>query len=174
MLGNKRNIIVVLLLCLFLVGCKKEEPTIVELLEREEYEMVITKLEAMIAQEDNVGEAYRGLGIAYWELGEYQKARGAFEYALANGEEETGTICNFIAICDLQLGHIESAGKWFARGLEKEGNAPELIQEMEFNQIAVYQKQGDFDTAREKLNTYVTKYPQDEDARKELEFLKTR
>lgn len=176
MLGNKRSVIalLLLLLCVLLVGCKADEPTIIELLERGEYETAIIKLETMITREENVGEAYRGLGIAYWELEEYQKARGAFEYALANGEEETGTICNFIAVCDLRLGHLESARQWFARGLEKDDNAPELIQEMEFNQIAVYQKQGDLETAKEKLNIYVEKYPQDQDAMRELEFLETR
>jgi Flp pilus assembly protein TadD, contains TPR repeats len=176
MLGNKRNTIIILvgILCVLLMGCKEEGPTIVELLESGEYETAISKLEIMIEREDNVGEAYRGLGIAYWELEEYQKARGAFEYALASGEEETGIICNFIAVCDLRLGHIESARQWFERGLAKENNAPELIREMEFNQIAVYQKQGDFETAKEKLAIYVEKYPDDIEARKEADFLETR
>jgi len=176
MLGNKRNIVIILvgIFCFLLMGCKEQGPSVVELLESGEYETAIRKLETMIERDENVGEAYRGLGIAYWELEEYQKARGAFEYALAHEEEETGIICNFIAVCDLRLGHIESARQWLERGLEKEGNAPELIQEMEFNQIAVYEKQGDFETAKEKLAIYVEKYPEDVEARKETEFLETR
>ena len=174
MLGNKRNLILLLLLCFLLVGCQEKKPTVVELLESGAYETAIVRLEAMIDKKENVGEAYRGLGIAYWEVQEYQLARDAFALALEHGEEETGTIFNFLGVCDLRLGNIDIAGQWFAKGLEKEGNPPELIREMEFNQIVVYQKQGDFETAREKLDIYVTKYPDDIDAQKEMQFLETR
>ena len=161
-------------MCLLLAGCQEKGPTVTEMLDSGDYEAAIISMQKMIDKGENIGEAYRGIGIAYWELGEYQKARAAFEHALANGAKETGIICNFIGVCDLQLGHIQSAGQWFERGLAKEDNAPELTQEMEFNQIVVLEKAGNFEGAKEKLAIYVVKYPDDADAKKEADFLETR
>ncbi|MEI3218996.1 MAG: tetratricopeptide repeat protein [Lachnoclostridium sp.] len=45
---------------------------------------------------------------------------------------------------------------------------------MMFNEIAAYEKMGDYETAKEKLREYTEKYPDDENAAKEAEFLETR
>ena len=51
----------------------------------------------------NLGEAYRGLGLCYWEQKKYEKAEKALEKALKNGTEETATLYNILGICDLEL-----------------------------------------------------------------------
>ena len=43
-----------------------------------------------------------------------------------------------------------------------------------FNEIVVYEKKLDFDTARQKAEEYTAMFPEDETAAKELEFLKSR
>ena len=49
-----------------------------------------------------------------------------------------------------------------------------MKQEMRFNEIAAYEKTGDYESARTKLKEYVEDYPDDERAAKEAEFLETR
>ena len=47
-------------------------------------------------------EAYRGMGIAYFEMEEFEKAIDAFGEALDNGAEETATLYNFIGISNMK------------------------------------------------------------------------
>ena len=44
---------------------------------------------------------------------------------------------------------------------------------MAFNEIIAYEKAGDYETARYRLEDYVEDYPEDTRAAKELEFLNT-
>lgn len=42
------------------------------------------------------------------------------------------------------------------------------------SEITVYEQQGDFDTALQKMEIYLESYPDDTDAQREYTFLKTR
>ena len=48
------------------------------------------------------------------------------------------------------------------------------MQSLLFNEIVAYEKKLDFSTAQEKAVSYVGMYPEDEEAAKELDFLKSR
>ena len=48
------------------------------------------------------------------------------------------------------------------------------LQKLMASEIAIYEQQGDFDTARQKMETYLESYPDDADAQREYTFLKTR
>ena len=48
------------------------------------------------------------------------------------------------------------------------------MQSLLFNEIVAYEKKLDFSTAQEKTVSYVGMYPEDEEAAKELDFLKSR
>ena len=63
---------------------------------------------------------------------------------------------------------------YYAKGIASEDCSDEMMQEMMFNEIAAYEKMGDYETAKEKLREYTEKYPDDENAAKEAEFLETR
>ncbi|MGL6198750.1 MAG: tetratricopeptide repeat protein [Lachnospiraceae bacterium] len=170
----KKFLFIIIASALLLGGCAEEEPTGTELLEQGSYEDAAEKFEAAIADGQNPEEAYRGLGIAYWEQGDYRRARASFSRALSYGAEETASIYQFMGVCDMQLGYLESALSWFEKGLVTADASDEMIQEMKFNQIAVYEQLGDLDRAKEKLAAYVADYPDDEQAGQELEFLETR
>lgn len=157
-----------------LAGCGEKEPSGTELLKEERYEEAIDKFQEAIDEKLNPEEAYRGQGIAYWELEDYQRSRAAFTKALAYDAKETGTICNFIGLCDLKLGSPQSAAEWFEKGIAKEDSSPELIREMEYNQIIAYEQVKNWDKAKEKLTAYIEKYPDDAEALKESQFLETR
>ena len=50
----------------------------------------------------------------------------------------------------------------------------ELFQEMRLNTIFVYEKMGDWDSAKEEVEEYLLDYPNDKIAIKEAQFLETR
>lgn len=48
------------------------------------------------------------------------------------------------------------------------------MQQLLFNEVVAYERFGDFKKAREKMERYVEEYPDDPEALREYEFLKTR
>ena len=90
------------------------------------------------------------------------------------GTEKTGTIYNLLGACELELGNYEEALSCYEKGLEAEGNSKALKQEMEYNAIVACEGMEDWEQAKERLAKYTDKYPKDEEAKKEAEFLETR
>lgn len=164
----------VLLTCCMFAGCARPTEDGLQLLQEQKYEEAITKFQKSIEKEKELAEAYRGLGIAYWELEDYENAKSAFASALEEGAEATGTIYNFLGICEMKAGNMEEALSYFRLGIACEGNSEELQREMELNEIVACEELGDWELAKTKLAEYIRKYPDDEKAAKEAEFLETR
>ena len=139
-----------LLLALSLTGCSGSVEKGLEYLEAGEFESAAEEFQAAAEKDKDAAEAFRGLGIAKWELEDYEGARDAFKSALDNGAEKTGRLYNFI------------------------GNSEEILQEMKFNVIAAYEGMEHFESAKTKLKEYLEEYPDDEQAQKEMTFLETR
>lgn len=168
-------IMAVLLAGCMLTGCgSKLSEEGVELLEQQKYEEAADKFQQSVDEEKNIGEAYRGLGIARWELEDYEGARDAFLKALENEAEKTAAIYNFLGNCEMRLGSYKSALNYYRLGMADEECSEEMMQQMRFNEIAAYEKLEDWESAKTKLKSYVTDYPDDEKALKEAEFLETR
>lgn len=165
---------VAIYLCFCSVGCTRPTEEGMELLEQKKYEEAVEVFQKEAESGKEQAEAYRGMGIAYWEQQKYEEAKNAFQKALDAGAEKTGTLYNLVASCEMQTGDYQSALNHYNLGLQAEGNSPELIQEMEFNQIAAYEKMYDWESAKAKAEAYIVKYPDDEVAKKEAEFLRTR
>lgn len=146
-----------------------------EQLENGQYKEAAESFEKAVKKEKNTADSYRGMGIALWEQEDYKGAKEAFENALSEGTKETDTIYNFLGTCEMKLGNYAEAVTYYDKGiaLSDEGSKQPL-QEMEYNVIVCYEKLKDWDNAREKLADYVSKYPEDERAVKEDEFLSTR
>lgn len=173
---KKTKVIMVIMAVCLMTGClpKKYLEDGVALLEEKKYEEAVEMFQKEADREKNLGEAYRGMGMAYYEMKEYKKALQMFEEALVCEAEETGTIYNFIALCDMELGKYENALSAFDKGISMEDTSEELKQEMEFNKIVVYEKIEAWEHAKKAVNEYVSEYPDDADAAKEAEFLETR
>ena len=157
-----------------LVGCKANIKDGITYLEEEKYETAMECFEKDIRDKKNLGDAYRGMGIAQYELGNYREAIDSFENALGNQEEPTATIYALMATCYLQVEEHESALDYYKKALKMEDCTEELKQEMLFNEIAIYQELGDWDTLKEKVKTYTEQYPKDSRMDKTVEFLETR
>ena len=171
---KRSSIAAAALAAVMLAGCANPAEKCAEYLEEGKYEEAAAEFQKAVDDNKNAGDAYRGIGIAKWELEDYEGAREAFLGALENGAEKTGTIYNFIGCCELKLDDPSSALNYFNLGIDIEGNSKELNQEMRFNVIAAYEQSGDWESAKVKLTEYLEDYPDDEAAQKEMEFLNTR
>ena len=112
MLKRKRLGIVIALFAAFLclTGCAAnplEEG--LELLEEQKYGEAAEKFQDAAEKGKDPGEAYRGIGIARWELQDYEAACSAFEKALENGAQKTATLYHFLGDCKMKLQDFESA-----------------------------------------------------------------
>ena len=154
-------------------GCASSVSEGTKFLKEGNYKEAADKFQESIDKEKNLGEAYRGLGLCYWEEEDYENASQAFGKALENGAEETATIYNMLGICALKMEKPEKAVYYFENGQNFPDAGQELLKEMSFNLIAAYEQVGDFQKAKEKLDAYVELYPDDERALKEQEFLNT-
>ena len=118
--SNKRFFPVLLFLAclLLLTGCGSTLKKGTKALEDGEYEEAITLFTEAAADEDDetAADAYVGLGMAYYELADYESALSAFEQGLSLGAEKTVQLYNLCAVCALQgedyetaLEHIQTA-----------------------------------------------------------------
>lgn len=171
---KKFRLAVLILMTGLLAGCANHMKDGLAYLQEEKYEEAITCFQNEIAEEKNLEEAYRGVGIACFELGDYEAAIEAFENALANEAEETASIYQMLGVSYLQLDEYEKSLENYKKALEMEDCTAEMCQEILFNEIAIYQLQSDWDALKEKVPAYVAAYPDDDRMDKTAEFLETR
>ncbi len=165
--------ILLTIICLT-VGCASNIEDGTEYLKKEQYEKAVACFEQDVAKEKNLDEAYRGIGIAEYELGNYAEALDAFEKAIAQGTEETATLYGLIAACHMYAEEYEEALEAYGKLLKMEDCTDELRQEARFNEIAICEKRSDWELAKEKVASYVADYPDDSRMDKTAEFLETR
>lgn len=174
-MNKRKNLGILFAFCIVLTGCGENVyEQGVKQLESESYEAAVTSFETAIDKKKNVADSYRGLGIAYWELEQYENAKDALEAAIAEGTEETATINSILGNCELELQNAEKALGYYEKVLSAENVDEGLRQDVEFNVIVAYEQMRDIETARERLEEYISKYPEDAAAAKEAEFLETR
>lgn len=179
---KKLRIILIMAVFCLLTGCANQVKDGVALLEEGKYQDAIDTFQEAIDKDKNLGESYRGQGMAYYELADYDKARQAFEEALSNDVEKTPTIYNLIGICYMNLENIDSAMNNFNLGVSVAQNVDadsdtdysEVVQEMQYNLIVCYERKSDWESAKTKMSKYIAQYPDDADAQKEAQFLETR
>ena len=142
----KRIVSMLLLLLagvLMLTGCgKKEYKDGMESLKNGEYEAAVSHLEKAIEDKVNIADSWRGIGMAKWELEDYEGASEALGTALDNGAKKTGAIYNLLGACMLKLGDPAAAIAYYEQGTAQEDCADEMLKEMKFNVIAAYEKLG--------------------------------
>ncbi len=171
---KKISLLVTVLAVCLMTGCANRLEKGVKHLENGEYEEAITWFEEQIENGKELGEAYRGIGIAQFEIGDYEASKEAFEQAVQNGTKETVSLYHLLGTCCLELELYEEALNYYEKGVAMKDVSGEVLREMQFNIIGLYEKLGDWDSAKVKVQEYLNQYPEDEAALKEAEFLKTR
>lgn len=116
-------------------------------------------------------EAILFLGRTYEALGDFNYASSVYAEFL-NGHPDSPQIQNQLGVCRMQMGDYESALAAFQTGLESEDKS--YMQTLKFNEIAAYENLAQFQKAAVLMESYLALYPDDERAKREYEFLKTR
>ncbi len=111
------------------------------------------------------------LGKTYEALGDKSYAASLYKTYLQDNQGNVD-IYNQLGLCEMDTGDYESALKSFETGLSQ-GDS-EILQSLLFNQIVAYEYLADFKKAAVLMESYLKSYPDDEKAKREYEFLKTR
>lgn len=170
----KKIIIITMVLSMLLSGCATNIKDGVALLEEGKYEEAQKLFEKDIKKQKHLDKAYEGMGIACFELGEFERAAENFELALKEEAKDVAIIYSFLGACYIETGEYEKAADFYKKALKEEKISAELKKEIQFNLIAVYENMGDWDAAKKQMDKYVKAYPEDERVKKEAEFLETR
>ena len=116
-------------------------------------------------------EAALYLGRTYEALGDYNYASSIYnDYTLI--DQSKPEIYNQLGLCRMQMGEYELALSAFQTAMNIEGN--NMMQSLKFNEIIAYEYMGDFKTAAVLMSDYLKSYPDDEEAQREYQFLRTR
>lgn len=135
----------------------------------EDYNGAVSALETLSDSGDNRATLY--LGKAYEALGDMNYAASLYEKYI-QADETNGEVYNQLGLCKLNMQEYETALNCFQKGIA--AGDGEVMQELLFNEAAAYEYVSDFSTAKTKFSEYLAKYPNDENAKREYEFLKTR
>lgn len=116
-------------------------------------------------------EALIAAGAALEGQGNDAGAVALYESGQAEGIQSAG-LYNRIGICKLRAKDYEAALNCFTKGLQSADAAS--IPELGYNQAVAYEYMGEFSEARTAMEQYVKSHEDDENALRELEFLKSR
>ena len=111
------------------------------------------------------------LGRLYLETGETAAARTLYQNYLEEGEQPAAAY-NGLALCDIQEKEYDSALENIRRGIEC--GDQEVMRDLLYNEIVVFENQLDFETAKSKMQEFLEKYPGDQEAVRENTFLQSR
>lgn len=134
-----------------------------------EYQKAYLALEE--AKEKGGEKSYLYLGRAYEATGDYNYASSVYNSYLSKFEG-TAEIYNQLGLCELAKGEYQKALEAFQAGMKLENSV--MMQTLSFNEIVAYEYLGDFERAKALMDYYVKNYPDDQQARREYDFLSTR
>ena len=129
------------------------------------------KNELIEAQKKGSTQSLLMLGMVYMSMKDYSNARTMYtQFISEEGDSAKGY--NGLALCDMAQNKYDSALSHIQEGIPCA--TTEELQSLLFNEIVIYERQLDFTTARRKAQEYAQMFPEDEQAARELTFLRTR
>jgi len=134
-----------------------------------DYEKAKVALESAKSEESD--DIILLLGKSYEQLGDFNYATSVYKNYLED-HPESAVLFNQLGLCKMKSGEYEEALSAFRSAANVENNG--MSQTLEFNQIAAYEHVGDFKQAAVLMERYLKKYPEDEQAKREYEFLRSR
>lgn len=123
------------------------------------------------AKDSGLAESYLYLGRAYEATGDYNYAASVYTGYVAN-DTTNAEIYNQLGLCRMKQGEYALALEAFQSAMNIENNG--MMQTLQFNEIVAYEYLGEYRKAAVLMDNYVKMYPDDEKAKREYEFLKTR
>lgn len=123
------------------------------------------------ARDTGSAEAVLFLSRTYECLGDFNYASSVYSNYL-DGSPDSPQVQNQLGICRMQMNDYEGALAAFEAGLACEDKT--YMQTLKYNEIAAYENLAQFQKAAVLMENYLSLYPDDEKAKREYEFLKTR
>lgn len=124
------------------------------------------------AKDSGDADSYLYLGMAYEATGDYNYAiTNVYTNYLSRGEGNA-ELYNQLGLCYLKQGEYALALESFQNAMQMEENS--MMQVLRFNEIVAYEYLGEYTQAAVLLDNYLKTYPDDEEARREYNFLSTR
>lgn len=121
---------------------------------------------------DNSGyEAVLFLGKTYETLGDNNYAISVYNTYLENGNDNP-RVLNQLGLCRMKAEDYKGALMAFQAAMNVPDNG--MMQTLKMNEIIAYERLGEFKQASVLLESYLKTYPDDEVAKREYTFLKTR
>ena len=111
------------------------------------------------------------LGRAYEATGDYNYAANVYNSYLSS-HDGSAELYNQLGLCEIARGDYQKALEAFQAGMQLEDNS--ILQTLSFNEAVAYEYLGEYEQAAALMNNYLKNYPDDEQARRECEFLSTR
>jgi len=137
----------------------------------QDYDNARNYLEEARTEANSNADVILMLGKTYEELGDYNYAASVYnDYIQDDATQEE--VFNQLGLCKLKIEDYQSALETFQQGLEIENNS--MAQTMYYNEIVAYEYLGDYKQAAVEMKKYLALYPDDENAKREYEFLQTR
>ena len=134
-----------------------------------DYEQARDRLSNLDSATDYGAALY--LGRTYEALGDYNYASSIYAGYVEN-DKDKAEIYNQLGLCRMQMGEYEAARTAFQEAMKIEDNG--MMQTLKFNEIVSYEYMKDYKTAAALMDSYLKSYPDDETAKREYEFLRTR
>ncbi len=136
----------------------------------EQYDKAMAIYEQLINEEPEDAKAYMLKGNCYMKKEDVKKALEIYKTGY-NNTKDTVFLPN-LAYCYISLENYEMAREVIREGLSLEEES--IKKDLLFDEIILYEKELDYESAYEKAKAYVELYPDDEEGVKELTFLETR
>lgn len=130
------------------------------------------------AQSQLIGPAEEKYEPAMYLIGKVYLAMEDYGHALSTYQQmleefgDTSEVYNGLALCAIESGDYSAALSYISQGLALSDTTAQ--QELYFNEIVVYERMLEFDTAKQKAQEYVMRYPSDAAGQREWTFLSTR
>lgn len=125
-----------------------------------------------LASEQGVVESYFYLGDIYLADGDDTTAVYYYELYLKEAQPKSASFYSKLATSYLNIKSYDQALDMIHKGLTYAGSMDK--QNLLRNEIIAYEHLGDYESAYTKMQAYLSSYPEDEEAKRELEFLATR
>lgn len=170
--GAVAIMVCILILVIFIFESPIKKGT--ECLEAGNYAQAIEEFTNGLSDIDYIAESYKGIGIAYYEMGQYKDAVDNLENAIQKGQTSLGTTYYLLGISYMEIGDYENALKNISEALTKTDNSEELVQELRYNEVLCMELTSDWDGAKAKATSYLQSYPDDVNMQEEYKFLSTR
>lgn len=134
-----------------------------------EYQSAYMALEE--ARGEGSAEGCLYLGRAYEATGDYNYAANVYNTYLSQNPGNA-EIYNQLGLCEMTRGEYRKALEAFQAGMQLENTT--MMQTLSFNEIIAYEYLGEYMQAYVLIGNYLKNYPDDEQAKREYDFLSTR